>query len=40
MKKNDLLFDVSMAMQGSAALYGTGDTQFIARFGPRAHDAI
>ncbi|MBD5402596.1 LPS-assembly protein LptD [bacterium] len=32
-----LTFDVSMAMQGSAAVYGTGDTQFVARFGPRAH---
>lgn len=30
-------FDVSVAMQGSAAVYGTGDTQFIARFGPRVH---
>ena len=32
-----IAFDLSMAMQGSAAVYGTGDTQFIARFGPRAH---
>ncbi len=26
---------LSLVTQGSAALYGTGDTQFIARFGPR-----
>jgi len=32
-----LAFDFSFAMQGSAALYGTGDTQFIGRFGPRMH---
>lgn len=30
-------FDFSVAMQGSAAVYGTGDTQFIGRFGPRVH---
>jgi len=30
-------FDLSVAMQGSAAVYGTGDTQFIGRIGPRAH---
>lgn len=24
-------------MQGSAALYGTGDTQFIGRVGPSVH---
>lgn len=30
-------FNLSVALQGSAALYGTGDTQFIARIGPRAH---
>ncbi len=30
-------FDFSVAMQGSAAVYGTGDTQFIARMGPRFH---
>lgn len=29
--------DFSMVMQGSAALYGTGDTQFIGRIGPRLH---
>ena len=32
-----MAFDFSLAMQGSAALYGTGDTQFIGRFGPRVH---
>lgn len=31
------MFDVSFVMQGSAALYGTGDTQFIGRVGPRIH---
>jgi len=30
-------FNFDVVMQGSAALYGTGDTQFIARIGPRAH---
>ena len=30
-------FNFDIVMQGSAALYGTGDTQFIARIGPRAH---
>ncbi len=30
-------FDVSVALQGSAAVYGTGDTQFVGRLGPRAH---
>ncbi len=29
--------DISLVMQGSAALYGTGDTQFIGRIGPRIH---
>lgn len=32
-----IAFNVSFAMQGSAAVYGTGDTQFIGRMGPRAH---
>ncbi len=32
-----LYFDLGLSLQGSAALYGTGDTQFIARFGPCAH---
>lgn len=32
-----LYFNFDVVMQGSAALYGTGDTQFIARIGPRAH---
>ena len=31
------MFDFSFVMQGSAALYGTGDTQFIGRVGPRIH---
>ena len=30
-------FDLSFLMQGSAAVYGTGDTQFIGRVGPMAH---
>lgn len=30
-------FNISYAMQGSAAVYGTGDTQFIARTGPSMH---
>ncbi len=29
--------DLSLVMQGSAALYGTGDTQFVGRIGPRVH---
>ncbi|MDR1167974.1 MAG: hypothetical protein LBK53_03670 [Heliobacteriaceae bacterium] len=29
--------DFSMSLQGSAALYGTGDTQMIGRIGPRLH---
>lgn len=35
----DNLFDFNLAlvMQGSAALYGTGDTQFVGRIGPRVH---
>lgn len=35
--KNRAFVDASIVMQGSAALYGTGDTQFIARIGPRLH---
>ena len=31
------MFDFSVVAQGSAALYGTGDTQFIGRVGPRIH---
>ena len=31
------LFSLGLVMQGSAALYGTGDTQFIGRVGPRIH---
>ena len=33
--KNRTLIDASVVLQGSAALYGTGDTQFVARIGPR-----
>ena len=29
--------NLSLVMQGSAALYGTGDTQFLGRIGPRVH---
>ena len=32
-----LYFNLSLAFQGSAAVYGTGDTQFIGRVGPRMH---
>lgn len=30
-------FDLSVALQGVAAVYGTGDTQFIGRIGPSTH---
>lgn len=30
-------FNLALIMQGSAALYGTGDTQFVGRIGPRVH---
>ena len=36
-KENLKIFDLSLVMQGSAALYGTGDTQFVGRIGPRIH---
>lgn len=29
--------DIGLVMQGSAALYGTGETQFVGRIGPRIH---
>lgn len=29
--------DLSLVFQGSAAMYGTGDTQFVGRVGPRLH---
>lgn len=29
--------NLALMMQGSAALYGTGDTQFVGRIGPRIH---
>lgn len=36
--ENDLInANLSIVAQGSAALYGTGDTQFIGRIGPRLH---
>ena len=36
--KEELKFlELSLAMQGSAALYGNGDTQFVGRIGPRIH---
>lgn len=31
------LLELSLVTQGSAAVYGTGDTQFIGRIGPRIH---
>lgn len=34
---NLLDFNLALVMQGSAALYGTGDTQFVGRIGPRVH---
>jgi lipopolysaccharide export system protein LptA len=34
---NRKILDLSMVMQGSAAVYGTGDTQFIGRVGPMLH---
>lgn len=36
-KKEKFYFNFDVVLQGSAALYGTGDTQFIGRIGPRAH---
>lgn len=36
-KENQTSFIFSIVGQGSAALYGTGDTQFIGRIGPRIH---
>ncbi len=35
--ENTFYFDFSFMMQGSAAVYGTGATQFIGRMGPLAH---
>lgn len=36
--KNDLLSaNISLVAQGSAAIYGNGDTQFVGRVGPRLH---
>ena len=36
-KENLRYFDLDLVLQGSAALYGTGDTQFVGRLGPRIH---
>lgn len=36
-KVKRLHIDTGVAMQGSAAIYGTGDTQFIGRIGPYVH---
>ena len=36
-KKELLSADLSWIFQGSAALYGTGDTQFVGRMGPALH---
>lgn len=36
-KENRRILDFDIVMQGSAAVYGTGDTQFIGRIGPRIH---
>lgn len=36
-RENRKSVSLSFVMQGSAALYGTGDTQFIGRVGPRLH---
>jgi len=36
-KVNRKALELSMVMQGSAAVYGTGDTQFVGRIGPRLH---
>ena len=36
-KENLLDLNLALVLQGSAALYGTGDTQFVGRIGPRVH---
>ena len=36
-KEKRKAFELSLVAQGSAALYGTGDTQFVGRLGPRIH---
>lgn len=36
-KEKRFYVDAGVAMQGAAAVYGTGDTQFIGRIGPRLH---
>lgn len=32
-----IMFNFGVSLQGAASLYGTGDTQFLARFGPNVH---
>ena len=39
-KEKRMAFDVSLMLQGSAALYGTGDTQFVGRVGPFVHSQV
>lgn len=36
-EKERIMFNFGVALQGSASLYGTGDTQFLARIGPNIH---
>ena len=36
-RENLRMLNLALVLQGSAALYGTGDTQFIGRIGPRVH---
>lgn len=36
-KENRTVAELNLIMQGSAAVYGTGDTQFIGRIGPNIH---
>lgn len=38
--ENRMALNLSMVMQGSAALYGTGDTQFVGRVGPFVHSQV
>lgn len=38
--KDRMALGVSLMMQGSAALYGTGDTQFVGRIGPFVHSQV
>ncbi|MBE7713495.1 MAG: LPS-assembly protein LptD [Cyanobacteria bacterium SIG26] len=36
-EEKDFYFDFGFVMQGSAAIYGNGDTQFVGRVGPTTH---